>query len=199
MNTTTNFFQNIDALHIPGKWNMSIHTDEQGNFTISALFTALQNADNATKAIPPMLLKGTAGELDEGFFEAITAPVQQTAGLYHNLNAYAKEVEQARLNSKMEQDKKAKAAKPKTAATKTADDADDEDIEIGESRPDTAEKKRAYEEAMKKVSEFDALCQYEEALEVLPSAADYPDKGAELTKRKADLERKNEQKKMLLF
>lgn len=192
---TTNFFQNIDTLHIPGKWNMSIHTDEQGIFTISALFTALQNADNATKAIPPMLLKGTAGELDEGFFEAITAPVQQTAGLYHNLNAYAKEVEQARLNSKMEQDKKAKAAKPKNAATR----ADDEDIEVGESRPDPAEKRKAYEAAMKQVSEFDANCQYEEALEILPSVAEYPDKGAELVKRKADLERKREQKKMLLF
>ena len=84
---TTNFFQNIANLNVPGNWKLTLHTDEAGNFTVSALFTALQQADNALKAMPPMLLRGTATELDEGFFEAITEPIQQTAGLYHNLNA----------------------------------------------------------------------------------------------------------------
>lgn len=192
----TNFFENIAAMQVPGKWNMSIHTDEQGNFTLSALFTALHNADNATKAIPPMLLKGNAEEMDNGFFEAIAQPVQETAGLYNNLNAYGKELEKARLASKMEQDKKAKTAKPK-ADPKAGDD--DNDIEVGEPKPDKEELKKAYEEAMKKVAEMDGMCQYEEALAMLPSVAEYPDKGAELVKKKADLERKREQKKQLLF
>ncbi len=103
---TTNFFQNINAMNVPGNWKLTVHTDEQGQFTVSALFTALHNADNATKAIPPMLFKGTATELDEGFFEAITQPVQQTAGLYHNLNAYHKELEKARVASKMNRTRK---------------------------------------------------------------------------------------------
>ena len=77
----TNFFQNIASLNVPGNWKLTLHTDETGNFTVSALFTALQKADNALKAIPPILLRGTVDELDEGFFEVITQPVQQTAGL----------------------------------------------------------------------------------------------------------------------
>jgi PRTRC genetic system protein E len=193
----TNFFENIAAMQVPGKWNMSIHTDEQGNFTISALFTALHNADNATKTIPPMLLKGSAGELDEGFFENIMQPVKETSGLYHNLNAYQKELEKARLASKMEQDKKAKAAKSKAAPAGSDDD--DEDIETGEPKPDKEELKRAYDEAMKQVAELDGGCLYDEALAILPSLTDYPDKGAELAKKRTDLERKSEQKKRLLF
>jgi PRTRC genetic system protein E len=176
---------------------MSIQTDEGGNFTISALFSALQKADNTTNAIPPMLLKGTAEELDEGFFETITKPAQQTAGLYHNLNEYAQAVEKARLNSKMEQDKKAKAGKAKAGAEPGEEE--EEDMEAGEPKPNAEEKRKAFEEAMKRVGELDARCQYAEALEVLPSVTEYPDKGAELTKRKADLERKREQKNKLLF
>ncbi|GAA3989805.1 hypothetical protein [Mucilaginibacter dorajii] len=186
----TNFFENITALNVPGKWNLAIHTDEQGQFTVSALFTALHNADNATKGIPPLLLKGTAPELDEGFFETITQPVQQTAGLYNNLNAYYKELEKARLASKIEQDKKHKnnpKPKPATGA------AGDSDIEIGEPQPNKEEKRKAYVQAMIKINELNAACKYEEALALLPSATDYPEKEAELKIKLADLTRKRDQ------
>lgn len=186
----TNFFENITALNVPGKWNLAIHTDEEGQFTVSALFTALHNADNATKGIPPLLLKGTAPELDEGFFETITQPVQQTAGLYSNLNAYHKELEKARLASKMEQDKKNKGnAKPKPATGEAADS----DIEIGEPQPNKEEKRKAYVQAMIKINELNAACKYEEALALLPSATDYPEKEAELKTKAADLARKRDQ------
>ncbi|WP_345951298.1 PRTRC system protein E [Mucilaginibacter sp. PAMB04274] len=193
---TTNFFQNIIALQVPGKWNRSIHSDEQGHLTISALFTAGHQADNATKAIPPMLLRGTAEELDNGFFEAIMQPVEQTAGLYHNLNAYAKELEKAKLASKMEQDKKAKAAKAKTEPKESEEE---DGIEVSEPKPDKEAQRRAWEEAMQQVSALDSQCLYEEALAVLPSVTDYPDKATELAKKQADLERRREQKKALLF
>jgi len=184
---TTNFFQNIANLNVPGNWKLTLHTDESGNFTVSALFTALQQADNALNAIPPMLLKGTATELDEGFFEAITEPVQQTAGLYHNLNAYHKGLEEARLKSKMEQDKKAKEnkVKPKTAT----DEGEEEDIELAEPKISREEKKRLYEDAIKTVNELRGGMKYAEALEILPETADYPEKAAELNKLRAELER----------
>ncbi|MEZ2338368.1 PRTRC system protein E [Mucilaginibacter sp. RCC_168] len=186
----TNFFENITALNIPGNWNLTIHTDEQGQFTVSALFRALHNADNATKGIPPLLLIGTAPELDEGFFEAITQPVQQTAGLYNNLNAYHKELERARLASKMEQDKKNKNnAKPKSAIA----EARDSDIEIGETQPNKEEKRKAYVQTMIKINELNAACKYEEALAILPAATDYPEKEAELKVKLADLTRKRDQ------
>ena len=190
-NMKTNFFENITALNVPGNWKLAIHTDEQGQFTVSALFTALHNADNATKVIPPMLLKGTATEMDEGFFATITQPVQQTAGLYNNLNAYHKELEKARLASKMVQDKKNKTA-PKIK-TETGEAEENDDIEIGEPKPGKEDLKKAYTEAMKKINELNAACKYEEALAILPSVTDYPEKEAELTKQLADLTRKKEQ------
>ncbi|MFA6083443.1 PRTRC system protein E [Mucilaginibacter sp.] len=189
----TNFFENIAAMNVPGNWKLTLHTDEQGGFTVSALFTALHNADNATKAIPPILLKGTATELDEGFFETITQPVQQTAGLYNNLNAYHKELEKARLASKMVQDKKNKtAAKPKPETAESGED-DNGDIEIGEPKPNAADMKKAYTEAMQKISELNAACKYAEAIEILPSPEDYPEKAAELKGKLGDLTRKKNQ------
>ena len=184
---TTNFFQNIANLNVPGNWKFTLHTDEAGNFTVSALFTALQQADNALKAIPPMLLRGTATELDEGFFEAITEPVQQTAGLYHNLNAYHNGLEDARLKSKMEQDKKAKEnkAKPKTATGEGGED----DIEISEPKPSKEEKRKAYTQAMININELKAACKYGEALALLPAIVDYPEKETELTKKAEELNR----------
>ena len=184
---TTNFFQNIANLNVPGNWKLTLHTDEAGNFTVSALFTALQQADNALKAIPPMLLRGTATELDEGFFEAITEPVQQTAGLYHNLNAYHKGLEDARLKSKMEQDKKAKENKAKSK-TATGDGGED-DIEISEPKPNKEEKRKAYTQAMININELKAACKYGEALALLPAIADYPEKEIELTKKAEELTR----------
>jgi PRTRC genetic system protein E len=189
---TTNFFENITALNVPGNWKLAIHADEQGQFTVSALFTALHNADNATKAIPPLLLKGTAPELDEGFFEAITQPVQQTAGLYNNLNAYHKELEKARLASKMVQDKKNKTAPKPTTETGEPDEEND-NIEIGEPQPNKEEKRKAYVQTMIKINELNAACKYEEALAILPTATDYPEKEAELKTKLADLTRKRDQ------
>jgi len=186
---TTNFFQNIASLNVPGNWKLTLHTDETGNFTVSAIFTALHNADNALKGIPPMLLKGTSEELDEGFFETITKPVQETAGLYNNLNAYHKELEKARLASKMEQDKKNKNNnKPKTATAGTNDD-----IEVGEPQPNREEMRKTYVQTMIKINELNAACKYEEALALLPSATDYPEKEAELKTKLADLTRKRDQ------
>jgi PRTRC genetic system protein E len=183
----TNFFQNIASLNVPGNWKLTLHTDEDGNFTASALFNALHNADNALQTIPPMLLRGTAVELDEGFFEVITEPVQQTAGLYHNLNAYHKGLEEARLKSKMEQDKKAKEnkAKPKTETGGAGED----DIEISEPKPSKEEKRKAYAQAMIGINELKAACKYGEALALLPAIADYPEKEAELTKKAEELNR----------
>jgi PRTRC genetic system protein E len=193
---TTNFFKNITDLKVPGKWNLAIHSDEQENLTISALFTALHNSDNATKAIPPMLLKGSAEELDSGFFEAIPQPVQQTSGLYTTLNDYHKELEKAKQASKMEQEKKNKAAKQKV---ERKEGAKEDDIEMSEPKPDKEAQRKAYEETMKRMTEHDSLCQYHEALELLPSITDFPEKTVELTKKRTDLERKREQKNAFLF
>lgn len=191
----TNFFENIANLHAPGIWKIGIHHDADGHFTVSALYTPNQSAEPATKTIAPLIFKGTAEELGEGFFEAIEKPVQATAGLYTSIKAYNKNLENAK--KKLSQGNKGQAVKVKTDSTGENTD----DIKVGEPKVSAADKKKAYFEAIKKVVELNDACKYEEALNAMPMESDYPDKAEELNKRKADLNRKKEQmaKAMELF
>lgn len=175
---TTNFFEIIAGLNIPGNWKMTIHTEDNLEFTVSALFTALQCGDNAAKAIPPMLLKGAMQELNDGFFEAITVPVQQTAGLYTNMESYLKELEAAKMASKQEQDSREKARKQAIAAGK-----DNADIIGPDAKISREEKKKAYDDAMQEVAELIKKLKFSDALNMLPSIADYPHKEGELKKK----------------
>lgn len=191
----TNFFENIASLNVQGNYKMAIHLDDKGQFAVALLFNTNGNGDNASKAVPPMLLKGTAQEMDEQFFSAIETPVQATAGLFQNMEAYLKGLEEAKKQSKMELDKKAQENKAKTAPKpKTGGD----DIEVAEPKVDKEAKKKAYDEAMKQVAEFNDHCKYGEALAILPTVEDYPDKQAELEKKRADLTRKKEQHDKML-
>jgi PRTRC genetic system protein E len=180
---TTNFFQNIASLNLPGTWNIVIATDEQGNFTVSELFKATCG-DKAKDLIIPYTLNGTAQDLDEGFFDKITEPVIKAAQLQTNMEAHLKSVELAKAASKIEQDKKTKEAKTTTATAKR-----ENNIELPDPK---AEKKKAYETAMKQVADLSAECKYAEALELLPSATDYPDKETELKNKKTELLRNKE-------
>ena len=175
---TTNFFENIAGLNIPGNWKITIQTEDNIEFTVSALFTALQCGDNAAKAIPPMLLKGTPTELNDGFFETITIPAQQTAGLYSNMESYLKGLEAAKVASKQEQDNRDKAKKQAAAANK-----DNGDIIVPDAKINKEEKKKAYEDAMQEVAELIKKLKFSDALNMLPSIADYPHKEGELKKK----------------
>jgi PRTRC genetic system protein E len=91
----TNFFENIASLNAPGIWKINIHNDENGHFVVSALYSPNQSNEPATKTIAPLIFKGTAEEMGAGFFEAIEKPVQATAGLYSNLDAYNRSLDNA--------------------------------------------------------------------------------------------------------
>jgi PRTRC genetic system protein E len=174
----TNFFENVAGLNIPGNWKITIQTEDNIEFTVSALFTALQCGDNAAKAIPPMLLKGTASELNDGFFETITVPVQQTAGLYSNMESYLNGLEAVKLASKQEQDIREKAKKQAADANKN-----NEDIIVPDAKINKEEKKKAYDDAMQEVAELIKKLKFSDALNMMPSIADYPHKEGELKKK----------------
>ncbi|WEA01766.1 PRTRC system protein E [Mucilaginibacter sp. SJ] len=196
---TTNFFEQISALAFQGALNLNMIKNTDGLLTVS-VYLPNATTDAAGTVIPPMILKGKATELDEGFFGAITVPVQQTASLFANMEAYQQSLKKAAELSKAEQDKKNKGKAKTTAAATPADDDDDDDT------PDTenlfsaqeneqkaiAEKKKRYAEAIAQISELNKQCKYEDALALLPTAEEYPEhaeeierKGAELRKRKA--------------
>jgi PRTRC genetic system protein E len=182
----TNFFEHIANLNAPGIWKIGIQNDANGHFVVSALYSPMQSNEPATKMIAPLIFKGTVDELDEGFFEAIERPVQATAGLYTNIEAYNKNLNNAK--KKLTPGNKGQTVKETDNSGEGRDD-----IEVGEPKVSAVDKKKAYFEAIKKVVELNDVCKYGEALNILPSLSDYPDKAAELNKRKADLTRKKEQ------
>jgi len=182
----TNFFEQIANLNAPGIWKLGIQNDANGHFVVSALYSPVQSAEPALKTIAPLIFKGTATEMDEGFFEAIEKPVQETAVLYSNIATYTKNLDNAK--KKLSQGNKSQPVK-KTEAT----GGDEADIEVGEPKVSAEDKKKAYTEAIRKVVELNDACKYEDALNILPSVADYPDKKEELEKKRADLERKKTQ------
>jgi len=182
----TNFFENISNLNAPGIWKISIQNDANGHFVVSALYAPVASNDPATKMIAPLIFKGNTAELDHGFFEAIAQPVQATAGLYTNIEAFNKNLDVAK--KKLSQGNKSQPVKKADTAG-----GDHEEIELGEPKVSAGDKKKAYTEAIRKIVELNDACKYAEALEILPSESDYPEKAEELKKRKADLTRKKEQ------
>jgi PRTRC genetic system protein E len=182
----TNFFENIANLNTPGFWKIGIHNDVNGRFVVSALYSPQETPDPAAKTIAPLIFKGTAEEMGDGFFDAIVQPVQQTAGLYSTIAEYSKSIEAAKK-------KVTQAAKSQPTKVKTEGGDNNEEIEVGEPKISAEEKKKAYFDTIKKVVELNDACKYDDALNLLPSVADYPEKKDEIEKRRADLERKRAQ------
>jgi PRTRC genetic system protein E len=204
----TNFFENINGLAFQGNLNLTIAKCADNKLTVSVLL-ANDLPDKAARIIPPMLLKGEATELDEGFFSAISEPLAKTTLLFANMEAYNKSVELAREKSRMENDKKAKKdkVKIKSVNAETTDDEehDDETPETDNlfsnqevEKQQIAEKKKRYDEAMLQITELNKQCKYKEALALLPDAEEYPDKAAELEAKRQGLEKRQKQYEELM-
>lgn len=182
----TNFFELITGLQINGNLLLNIHNDETGVITVSAVLKKGNITATAANSLPPMLFKGTATELDEGFFGQFAQPVKQTVGIINNLEAYQKELEKAKKNGKNDKDKTAKGG-----ATEPEDDKDEEQNLFSPQVDDTeakAEKKRLFDDAMEKVKELAQNTKYAEALAQLPDPADYPEKAEAIEAKRQTLQ-----------
>ncbi|MDR6943713.1 PRTRC system protein E [Mucilaginibacter pocheonensis] len=190
----TNFFEHISALEFHGALNLNFIKNAEGFLTVS-VYLPNATADTAGNVIPPMILKGNAAELGEGFFGAIAAPVKQTASLFANLDAYQQSLKKAAESSKAEQDKKNKGNKGKTASASTPDTDDDDDNDETENlfsaqeneQKILTEKKKRYESVLEQVAELSKVFKYDEAISLLQSCADYLEKAGEISEKGADL------------
>src|ERR1700743_88773 len=81
----TNFFQALYGLEVQGDINITIRRNADDKLYVSLYLNNAACGDNAQKLIPPMNLKGTPAELDEGFFASISAPLQTTSQLFVNM------------------------------------------------------------------------------------------------------------------
>lgn len=182
---TTNFFQTIASLNAPGMWTVGIHQDENGHFVVSALYAPNKSTEPLTKTILPLIHRGTAEDMDAGFFEATLKQVEAVQGLYSNIKAVTVSIDNA---------KKKLVSGGKSLPVKSKIGTDEHSgMEIPENKVSAEDKRKAYFDAIKQVVELNDNCKYEEALALLPSVSDYPEKAEELNKRRADLTRKKEQ------
>lgn len=166
----TNFFSQLAAIDFTGCLNLNFRKDGE-SLTVSVLLVNDGCGDTAKKHIPPLLLKGNAKELGEGFFPAIVEPVQQASGLLINMEQFLKGQEEAKKQSAMEKKKNEKSEK----ADKT--------------HPQDPKAKK-FLEIMGQVDSLEADGKYKEAWCKVPQPSEYPDKADELRERKKSLREK---------
>lgn len=159
----TNFFKSIRSLEVSGNWKINIAKEKDDVLIVSVLLYNDSIGDDARKKVPPILLKGTAEELDEGFFKAVQKPVEKTNELFANMEAFLKGQEEAKIASQMHKESALKQEKKKT------------------------EKQKFYEQGMKKAEELEAEGKYKEAWMKVPPADHYPEHKEAIQKRKAEI------------
>ncbi|WP_367866983.1 hypothetical protein [Pedobacter sp. WC2423] len=175
----TNFFEALESLNVKGVFNIAIQIKDDDQVIASVLFNPEISHKEQQKSLPPMLFTGTSEHLGETFFEELLNPVKKTAEGFINKAHYEKALQEAIAPKKSEK------------STKKSNVEDDQ-IETAPA-VSKEEMKKNYEEAMKKIEEFNGLCKYEDALKILPSEIDYPEKEKELKKMAIDLDRKAKQ------
>jgi PRTRC genetic system protein E len=159
----TNFFNQIAQMGITGDLQLTISRGIENNLIVSIILQNEQCGDNAKQLIPPLNLRGTAEELDEGFFQQITTPLQTASGLMVNMEAFMKQLEEAKKQSAMEKEKGEKEKKEQEA------------------------KDKKFKDGMAKANELEKEGKFREAWMKVPEIADYPEKADEIRKRKSEL------------
>lgn len=158
-----NFFTQIAQMNIEGSLQLTITETTAGTWLVSVLLQNEACGDNAKHLIPPLTLKGTAEELDNGFFQSIVQPIEQTSSLLLNMESYLKAQEEAKRQSAMEKEKADKEKKEREA------------------------KEKKFAEAIQKAEELEAEGKYREAFTAVPDPKQFPEFADKLRQRKDDL------------
>lgn len=164
----TNFFNQIAQMDIIGDLHITVAKGEGDRLVVLVMLQNEACGDNAKHSIPPLNLRGTAEELDSGFFENITAPMQCASGLMVDMEGYMKQLEKTKMQSAMEKEKDDKQKKEQDAKDKKFSDA--------MSRADELEKEGRFREAWIKV----------------PEIHEFPLKAEQIRRRKSQLSAKFE-------
>ena len=161
----TNFFRQLANLNLTGDLQIILRPTTENRFVLSVLLTNEQCGDDARKLIPPLNLRGTAEELDNGFFESISTPLQTASGLMVDMENFMKQLEEAKKKSAIEKEKQDKDKKEK----------------------ETKEKK--YKDALQKAEEFEKEGKHKEAWSALPKVSEFPDYAETIRKKQDEYER----------
>ncbi|MFW2477291.1 MAG: PRTRC system protein E [Sediminibacterium sp.] len=159
----TNFFSQIKLLNITGNLRLNILPQENGDLIVSLLLDTSLVKDKAANLIPPLVLKGSDSDLDNGFFQAISQPVQTTQSLLLNMQQYVEALDKANKESRIMKDK--------------------EDIQ----KKDKDNKRKKFDEQMKKVDDLVKLKKVGEAIGQLPELKQFPEFETEIKKKSQEL------------
>ncbi|QHV99194.1 PRTRC system protein E [Spirosoma endbachense] len=150
------FFKQLDALDLQGDLKIVV-TKNSDKLIVSVMLNNPKCGDKAANAILPLILKGTAEELDKGFFDNIAAPIRETSSLLVNMEDHLKSVATAKEQAAMNKDKKSEAKEVIPPAP----------VDM---------KQLQFDQAMSKVDELAKAKKYRDAISKLPLVADYPEK-----------------------
>ena len=117
-----------------------------GQLTVSTLPKSNGLKDEAQNHIVPLTVTGTPQELDTGFLQAVTRPIQKACGLISNMAQFEAQADKAAASSKAAKEAKSKETK------------------------EEREKREKYEKLMKKAEELPAARNHREAVSVLTQA-----------------------------
>lgn len=117
-----------------------------GQLTVATLPKSNGLKDEAQNHIVPLTVTGTPQELDAGFLQTVTRPIQKAGGLIANMAQFEAQADKAAANSKAAKEAKSKESK------------------------EEREKREKYEKLMKKAEEMTTAKNYREALNLLGQA-----------------------------
>lgn len=166
METTTNFFNQIAQLQIIGDLHITIAKGAEDRLIVLVMLQNETCGDSAKHTIPPLNLRGTAEELDSGFFENITTPIESASGLMVDMEGYMKQLEDTKKQSAMEKEKADKQKKEQEA------------------------KDKKFSDAMAKAEELEKEGKFREAWIKVPEIHEFPFKADEIRRRKSELSAK---------
>jgi len=159
----TNFFNQIAQLPITGDLHLTIAKGAENNFIVSVMLQNEACGDTAKHIIPPLNIRGTAEELDSGFFQTISAPMQTVSGLMVDMEAFMKQLEETKKQSAMEKEKGDRQKKEQEA------------------------KDKKFADAMAKADQLEKEGKFREAWMKVPEITEFPHKADELRRRRKEL------------
>ena len=161
----TNFFQQLTAVanQPNAEWLLVVKQSGGGKIVVSVLYKDNACGDPASKIIPPLTFEQTPLAIDNSFFADLNSVMPETVQACNSMEFYLKQQETAK--------KQSIGTKGKTAS---------------EDRVKTDREKK-YEARMKQADEMEAAGKFRDAWVKVPEIDDYPEKEAEIRKRRSEL------------
>jgi PRTRC genetic system protein E len=159
----TNFFRIVSQMDINGEIHLIISKGENNSLVVATMVQNDKCTDSAKDFITPLTLRGTAEQMDKGYFLRIRQPLRDASELMDNMEAFKKQMDEAKRKSAM--------ARESADREKKANDA----------------KEKKYAEGMQKAEELEREGKFREAWMKVPDPSEYPERADLLRTRREQL------------